>query len=102
MRNLVEGNVLKVRAIGGLHVVTLAWDFVEGQDAKKNGLLGFAIERGEYEKSGKEVELQRDLLFSGTPLLGVSFSLLYLQASFATLGWIFRAHSFYPRALRAP
>jgi phosphatidylserine/phosphatidylglycerophosphate/cardiolipin synthase-like enzyme len=56
MRNLVEGNVLKVRAIGGLHVVTLAWDFVEGQDAKKNGLLGFAIERSEYEKNGKEVE----------------------------------------------
>lgn len=56
MRNLVEGNVIKVRAIGGLHVVTLAWDFVEGQDAKKNGLLGFAIERSEYEESGKEVE----------------------------------------------
>jgi len=53
MRYLVEGNVLKVRAIGGLHVVTLAWDFVEGQNAKKNGLLGFAIERSEYEKNGK-------------------------------------------------
>lgn len=56
MRNLVEGNVLKVRAIGGLHVVTLAWDFVEGKDGKKKGLLGFAIERAEYDNNGKELE----------------------------------------------
>jgi hypothetical protein len=56
MRNLVEGKVLKVRAIGGLHVVTLAWDFVEGQDSKKKGLLGFAIERAEFDKYKKEVE----------------------------------------------
>ena len=34
-------------AIGGLHVVTLAWDFVPGQDARRNGLLGFAIERSQ-------------------------------------------------------
>jgi phosphatidylserine/phosphatidylglycerophosphate/cardiolipin synthase-like enzyme len=56
MRNLVEGKVLKVRAIGGLHVVTLAWDFVEGQASKKKGLLGFAIERVEYDQNKKEVE----------------------------------------------
>jgi phosphatidylserine/phosphatidylglycerophosphate/cardiolipin synthase-like enzyme len=56
MRNLVSGNVLKVRAIGGLHVVTLAWDFVGAQAAKKKNLLGFAIERIEYNKSGKEIE----------------------------------------------
>src|SRR6266487_367559 len=47
MRQLVEGAVLDVRAIGGLHVVTIAWDFVEGQEAKREGLLGFAIERSE-------------------------------------------------------
>lgn len=47
MRQLQPGPVLAVRAIGGLHVVTLAWDFVHGQDAKRNGLLGFAIERSE-------------------------------------------------------
>lgn len=46
-----------MRAIGGLHVVTLAWDFVEGQAAKKKGLLGFAIERVEYDKNKKEVDL---------------------------------------------
>jgi len=56
MRKLVEGKVLKVRAIGGLHVVTLAWDFVQGQDSKKKGLLGFAIERAEFDKNKKEVE----------------------------------------------
>ena len=47
MRQLVNGPTLAVRAIGGLHVVTIAWDFVAGQDAKKAGLLGFAIERSE-------------------------------------------------------
>ena len=48
MRNLVEGVVLHVRAIGGLHVVTLAWDFAPGQESKQEGLLGFAIERSEF------------------------------------------------------
>jgi len=47
MRQKENGGVLAVRAIGGLHVVTLAWDFVEGQEAKKEGLLGFAVERSE-------------------------------------------------------
>lgn len=55
MRQLVKGDVLAVRAIGGLHVVTLAWDFIEGQDAKMNGLLGFAIERSEL-KNGQVIE----------------------------------------------
>jgi hypothetical protein len=47
MRQFQEGDVLAVRAIGGLHVVTIAWDFVAGQEAKLAGLLGFAIERSE-------------------------------------------------------
>ena len=55
MRNLKQGSVLAVRAIGGLHVVTLAWDFVKGKEAKRDGLLGFAIERSELQK-GKVVE----------------------------------------------
>src|SRR5919206_24901 len=55
MRNLKQGSVLAVRAIGGLHVVTLAWDFVKGKEAKRDGLLGFAIERSELEK-GKVIE----------------------------------------------
>ena len=55
MRELLKGDVLAVRAIGGLHVVTLAWDFVAGQDAKRDGLLGFAIERSEL-KDGAVIE----------------------------------------------
>ena len=47
MRHLQPGPVLDVRAIGGLHVVTLAWDFAAGQEARREGLLGFAIEREE-------------------------------------------------------
>jgi phosphatidylserine/phosphatidylglycerophosphate/cardiolipin synthase-like enzyme len=55
MRQLQPGPVLNVRAIGGLHVVTLAWDFAEGQEAKRNGLMGFAIERSEL-KNGAVIE----------------------------------------------
>jgi hypothetical protein len=51
MRQLVKGDVLTVRVIGGLHVVTIAWDFSKGQDAKRKGLLGFAIERSELKQS---------------------------------------------------
>ena len=55
MRELKNGDVLAVRAIGGLHVVTIAWDFVAGQEAKRDGLLGFAIERSEL-KDGAVIE----------------------------------------------
>jgi hypothetical protein len=51
MRQLVRDDVLTIRAIGGLHVVTVAWDFSEGQEAKRKGLLGFAIERSELRQS---------------------------------------------------
>jgi hypothetical protein len=47
MRKLKKGQALNVRAIGGLWVVTLAWDFAEGEDARRDGLLGFGIEREE-------------------------------------------------------
>ena len=55
MRQLTNGPVLRVRAIGGLHVVTLAWDFADGQEAKREGLLGFAVERSEL-KNGAVIE----------------------------------------------
>jgi phosphatidylserine/phosphatidylglycerophosphate/cardiolipin synthase-like enzyme len=45
-----------VRAISGSHVVTLAWDFVAGQEAKRTALLGFAIERSEMMKNGDVFE----------------------------------------------
>ena len=37
MRKLVTGKVLAVRAIGGLHVVTLAWDFVKARTRNASG-----------------------------------------------------------------
>jgi hypothetical protein len=55
MRRPETGTVLAVRAISGLHVVTLAWDLVQGQEAKREGLLGFAIERSEL-KEGTVIE----------------------------------------------
>jgi hypothetical protein len=54
-REMARGDVLNVRAIAGSYVVTLAWDFAEGQEAKKTGLLGFAIGRSEL-KNGSVVE----------------------------------------------
>ncbi len=59
MRQPEVGNVLAVRAISGLHVVTLAWDFVEGQEAKREGLLGFAIERSELKEARRHARAAR-------------------------------------------
>jgi len=49
MRKVEDGSVLKVRAIAGTYVVVLAWDFMPGQEAAKQGMMGFAIERAELE-----------------------------------------------------
>ncbi len=78
MRQLEVGDVLAARAIGGLHVVTLAWDFVEGQEAKREGLLGFAIERSELDQGEvveryflrgiKRFKLKDEGVAPGTPL----------------------------------
>jgi phosphatidylserine/phosphatidylglycerophosphate/cardiolipin synthase-like enzyme len=55
--------VLKVRAIGGLHVVVLAWDFRAQLNvgagelpAELKNLQGFAIERTELDSNGNTVE----------------------------------------------
>ncbi|NSZ04583.1 hypothetical protein G6M70_04290 [Agrobacterium tumefaciens] len=40
---------LKGRAIAGSYVVVLAWDFAEGAEAKREGLMGFAVERAELQ-----------------------------------------------------
>ena len=56
MRKVEQGQVLAVRAIAGLHVVTLAWDFVPGQEAKRDKLLGFAIERTQLAANGTVFE----------------------------------------------
>jgi len=62
MRTRVVGNTLTVRAISGLHVVSLAWDFTAAPDFAAGvppqlaGLLGFAIERSELGAAGQVVE----------------------------------------------
>jgi hypothetical protein len=50
MRRLEKGGVLAVRAIGGLHVVVIAWDFPAGPGGIRKNLLGFAIERSELDQ----------------------------------------------------
>jgi predicted small integral membrane protein len=52
---VTNDHVLAVTAIAGLYVGTLAWDFLEGQDDKRKGLLRFAIERTEL-KDGAPLE----------------------------------------------
>ena len=47
MRKSATSPVLRARAIAGTYVVVLAWDFQPGQEQKRNGLMGFAIERAE-------------------------------------------------------
>lgn len=49
MRETGRSEVLRVRAIAGTYVVVLAWDFIEGQEHRRRGLLGFAIEREQLE-----------------------------------------------------
>jgi phosphatidylserine/phosphatidylglycerophosphate/cardiolipin synthase-like enzyme len=63
MRKLEMGPVLKVRAIAGLHVVVLAWDFTEqlkvtnaALPQRLKDLLGFAIEREERDAQGTVAE----------------------------------------------
>src|SRR3954454_21655557 len=78
MRRLEKGGTLAVRAIGGLHVVTLAWDFVAGKEAKREGLLGFAVERSElrdgdvieryFLRGIKRFKLKDEGLAPGTPV----------------------------------
>ena len=63
MRYFKKGPVLKLRAIAGLHVVMLAWDFsrklsVAGVSlpTRLKNLLGFAIEREECDRQGAVME----------------------------------------------
>ena len=63
MRQPAKGDVLAVRAIGGLYVVTVAWDFLAGHEDKRDGLLGFAIERSELK--------QGEVMMMGEPYVTV-------------------------------
>jgi phosphatidylserine/phosphatidylglycerophosphate/cardiolipin synthase-like enzyme len=63
MRSENQGTVLKARAIAGLHVVILAWDFIKKLTIPNHKLptelqelLGFAIERREYDGNNNVFE----------------------------------------------
>ena len=57
MEEKVTGATLTVRAIAGLHVVFLAWDFTDGLPSSAGSdLLGFAIQREELDGTGTVVE----------------------------------------------
>jgi phosphatidylserine/phosphatidylglycerophosphate/cardiolipin synthase-like enzyme len=57
MESKIVGATLTVRAIAGLHVVFLAWDFTHGlPDSASSDLLGFAVEREELDDTGTVIE----------------------------------------------
>ncbi|XEN35016.1 hypothetical protein M728_005677 (plasmid) [Ensifer sp. WSM1721] len=53
MRFVVANGVMRARAIAGTYVVALAWDFQPWQEDKRDGLMGFAVERAEFK--GEEI-----------------------------------------------
>lgn len=62
MRHTAQGSWLRVKAIAGTHVVILAWDFTAAARPRaaalctRRNLLGFAIERTEFDAQGRPVE----------------------------------------------
>jgi phosphatidylserine/phosphatidylglycerophosphate/cardiolipin synthase-like enzyme len=54
MREHAASDVLRVRAIAGTYVVVLAWDFVGGQEGRRE--LGFAVQREQLGADGGIVE----------------------------------------------
>jgi phosphatidylserine/phosphatidylglycerophosphate/cardiolipin synthase-like enzyme len=56
MRATATGTELKASAYAGTYVVVLAWTTSNGKAPARDDLLGFAIERTEIGKAGKEVE----------------------------------------------
>jgi phosphatidylserine/phosphatidylglycerophosphate/cardiolipin synthase-like enzyme len=56
MRATVNGTELKAAAYAGTYVVVLAWDTLNGKAPARKDLLGYAIERAEFDLAGNEVE----------------------------------------------
>ena len=56
MRATATSSQLKASAYAGTYVIVLAWDTVDGNPPAHNDLLGFAIERAEFDRDGGEVE----------------------------------------------
>jgi len=56
MRASATGTELKAAAYAGTYVVVLAWDTLDGKRPSRTDLLGYAIERAEFDTAGQEVE----------------------------------------------
>jgi phosphatidylserine/phosphatidylglycerophosphate/cardiolipin synthase-like enzyme len=56
MRATAAGTELKAAAYAGTYVVVLAWNTLDGKKPARNDLLGYAIERTEFDAQGVEVE----------------------------------------------
>jgi phosphatidylserine/phosphatidylglycerophosphate/cardiolipin synthase-like enzyme len=56
MRVTATGTELKVSAYAGTYVVVLAWDTLDGGLPARTDLLGYALERAEFDRDGTEVE----------------------------------------------
>lgn len=56
MRATVSGTHLKAAAYAGTYVVVLAWDTLDGKAPSRPDLLGYAIERVEFNAAGQEEE----------------------------------------------
>jgi phosphatidylserine/phosphatidylglycerophosphate/cardiolipin synthase-like enzyme len=56
MRANKQSTQLKAAAYAGTYVVALAWDTLDGKKPTRDDLLGYAIERTEFDTAGSEVE----------------------------------------------
>jgi phosphatidylserine/phosphatidylglycerophosphate/cardiolipin synthase-like enzyme len=56
MRATAQSPELRAAAYAGTYVVSLAWDTIDGAKPSRTDLLGYAIERTEFDGQGNEVE----------------------------------------------
>jgi phosphatidylserine/phosphatidylglycerophosphate/cardiolipin synthase-like enzyme len=56
MRATGQSTELKAAAYAGTYVVALAWDTLDGQKPSRTDLLGYAIERAEFDPAGNQIE----------------------------------------------
>ncbi len=56
MRATAQGTELRAAAYAGTYVVSLAWDTIDGTKPSRTNLLGYAIERTEFDDQGNEIE----------------------------------------------
>lgn len=56
MRATGQSSELKAAAYAGTYVVVLAWDTLDGTLPTRPDLLGYAVERAEFDAAGNEVD----------------------------------------------